>query len=203
MLSPVANLIILIIFGYLIGSIPFGFLISKAKGVDIKKIGSGNIGGTNVSRALGWQSGLLVSVLDILKGVIPVCLAISFLVSDWQIALAAITPILGHIFPIWLKFKGGKGVATTFGVLAVLLGWKFFLVWVFAWLIILATSKVMSFTNLLMASFLPLIFWLSSFSLAYFIFGFVLAVLIWWMHKENLQRIKQGIEPKFKLKKSI
>lgn len=203
MLSPTADLISLIIFGYLLGSIPWGYLISKAKIIDIRKVGSGSIGGTNVLRALGLKWAALVVILDIVKGVIPAYLAINFLVFDWQIALVVISPILGHIFPAWLKFKGGKGVATTLGVLFILLGWKFFLIWLLIWLLVLAVSQIMSFTNLLLASFFPLILWFSSFSLVYYIFGIILAILIWWTHRENLQRIKNGREPKFKLKKTI
>jgi len=203
MLSPTANLIFLIIFGYLLGSIPWGYLISKAKRIDIRKVGSGNIGGTNVLRILGLKWAALVSILDVAKGIIPAYLAINFLVFDWQIALVAIAPILGHIFPVWLKFKGGKGVTTTFGALFILLGWKFFLILLLIWLLVLVISQIMSFTNLLMASFFPLILWLSSFSLAYYIFGIILAILIWWTHRENLQRIKEGRESKFKLKKTI
>ena len=203
------NLILLIIFGYLLGSIPSGLLISQAKGIDIRKVGSGNIGGTNVLRALGFKWAAITIISDVLKGVIPAYLAINpapifgggvnFL--DWQITLVAISPILGHIFPVWLKFKGGKGVATTLGVLFVLLGWKFFLILLLIWLLVLAIFQIMSFTNLLIASFFPLIFWLSSFSLAYFILGIILFGLIWWAHRENLQRIKEGRESKFKLKK--
>ena len=197
------NYLLLIIFGYLLGSIPFGYLICKAKGIDIRKVGSGNIGGTNVIRALGLKWGLLVSMLDILKGAIPVYLAISFLSFDWQIASVAITPVLGHIFPVWLKFKGGKGVATTLGVLFVLLGWKIFLILITVWLLVLFVFQIMSFTNLLMASLFPMVFWLSFESLAYYIFSIFLVILIWWAHWENLQRIKEGKESKFKFKKTL
>ena len=203
MLSPTVNLIILIIFGYLLGSIPWGYLICKAKGIDIRKVGSGNIGGTNVIRALGLKWGLLVSALDILKTVIPVYLAIRILPFDWQIASVAITPVLGHIFPVWLKFKGGKGVATTLGVLFVLLGWKIFLILITVWLLVLFIFQIMSFTNLLMASLFPMVFWLSFESLAYYIFSIFLVILIWWAHWENLQRIKEGKESKFKFKKTL
>ena len=194
---------IVIIIGYLLGSIPFGYLICKAKGIDIRKVGSGNIGVTNVIRALGLKWGALVGALDILKGVIPVCLAINLLSFDWQIASVAITPVLGHIFPVWLKFKGGKGVATTLGVLFVLLGWKIFLILITVWLLVLFVFQIMSFTNLLMASLFPMVFWLSFESLAYYIFSIFLVILIWWAHRENLQRIKEGKEPKFKFKKTL
>jgi len=203
MLSPTVNLIILIIFGYLLGSIPWGYLISKTKGIDIRKVGSGNIGGTNVIRALGTKWGLLVAILDLLKGVIPVYLAISFLVFDWQIASVAITPVLGHIFPVWLGFKGGKGVATTLGVLFIILEWKILLPFLLVWLLVLVVSQISSFSNLLMVSYLPLTLWLSSFSLAYFILGLALFALVWWAHRENLQRIKEGRESKFQFKKSL
>ena len=196
-----SKLIFLIIFGYFLGSIASGFLISKAKGIDIRKVGSGSIGGTNVSRALGLKWGLLVAVLDFLKGAIPVYLAIRFLVFDWQIALVALSPVLGHIFPVWLGFRGGKGMAATVGALFVLLGWKFILIWAFIFVLVLAIFQIMSFASLSTASLLPLVFWLSSFSFAYFFLGVVLAGLIWWAHRENLRRIKEGVEPKFKLKK--
>jgi len=195
--------VVLIIFGYLLGSIPFGYLISKAKGIDIRKVGSGNIGGTNVSRALGLKWGLLVGALDVLKGIIPVYLAINFLFLDWQVASVAAFPILGHIFPVWLKFKGGKGVATTLGVLFILLGWENFLILLSVWALVLFVFQIMSFTNLLMTSLFPLAFWLSFESLAYYIFSIFLVALIWWAHRENLQRIREGKEPKFELKKRI
>jgi glycerol-3-phosphate acyltransferase PlsY len=193
---------LLIIFGYLLGSIPWGLLISKVKGIDIRKVGSGNIGGTNVVRGLGLKWGLLVGVLDVLKGVIPIFLATRFLSVDWQITSVAIAPVLGHIFPIWLKFKGGKGMATTTGVLFLLLGWQKLLILLLIWLLILAIFQVMSFTNLLLVSFLPLAFWLSYFSLAYLILGLALFILIWYAHRENIQRLKEGKEPKFKLRKT-
>lgn len=196
------NLILLIIFGYFLGSIPWGLLISKVKGVDIRKVGSGNIGGTNVVRGLGLKWGLLAGILDVLKGMIPIFLAVKFLSFDWQIALVAVSPVLGHIFPVWLNFKGGKGVAATAGVLFVLLGWQKFLILILIWLLVLALFQIMSFTNLLLVAFLPLIFWFSSFSLAYFILGLALFALIWWTHRENIRRLKEGKEPKFKLKKT-
>ncbi len=197
------NYLLFIIFGYLLGSIPWGFLVCKLRRIDIRQVGSGAIGGTNVSRALGIKFGALVSILDILKAAVPVCLATKFLFFDWQIALVALSPILGHIFPIWLRFKGGKGVASTFGVLFVLLGWRGILILILIQVLALIIFRIMSFASLTMASFIPLLAIFISNSLSFYILGIVLAVLIWWAHRENLQRIIKGVEPKFKLSKSI
>jgi len=197
------NLIILAISGYLLGSIPCGYLFCKIKGIDIRQVGSGAIGGTNVSRVLGMKAGILVALLDIVKSVIPVYLAMRFLFFDWQIVLVALMPILGHIFPVWLNFKGGKGIASALGVLFVLLGWQAVLVLIFIQILVLISARVMSFSSLIMASFIPAVALFFSNSLSFYIFGFVLFILIWWAHRENLQRIKEGREPKFKFKKTI
>jgi len=197
------KLLFLIIFGYLFGSVPFSYLIPKAKGIDIRKVGSGNVGGTNVIRAMGLKFGLLASILDLSKAIIPVYLATRFLLFDWQIALVAITPVLGHIFPVWLGFKGGKGVSSTIGVLLVLLGWKHFLILILIWVIVIVIFQIMSVASLLMLSLLPLFLAYFSYPMPYYFLVIALAVLIWWAHRENLQRIKEGVEPKFKFRKSL
>ena len=196
------DFILLLVFSYLLGSIPFGYLITKLKkGTDIRKVGSGSIGGTNVARALGFKWGLLVGILDLLKGVIPVSLAIySFHFNEWQIIGVALVAVLGHIFPVWLKFKGGKGVATVFGALAAIFGWKIFLIWILGWVVVLAIFQIMSFTNLLLVTFLPLIFLTVFFSIPYFVFGLLIVGLVWWSHRENVKRIIEEREPKFKIK---
>ena len=102
------NFIFLLILGFFLGSIPFGYLIAKGKGINIKKVGSGATGATNISRAMGFKWAVLVAVLDVLKAAIPVCLALQSLTSEWQIALICLAPVIGHIFTPWLKFKGGK-----------------------------------------------------------------------------------------------
>lgn len=191
--------ILFLIFSYLLGSIPTGYLISKSKGTDIRRVGSGNIGGTNVARAFGWKWGLLVAMIDILKGVIPVSLAIySFHFNEWQIAMVALAAILGHVFPVWLDFKGGKGVATLLGALLVLFGWKIFLIWLFCWILVLAILRIMSLTNLILVLSLPFFFWIFFHSFLYFIFGVVAAGILWWAHRENVERLRKGKEPKVK-----
>lgn len=194
------SFLLFLIIGYLLGSIPFGYLLAKSKGVDIKQVGSGNIGATNVLRALGLKWAILDGILDISKGIVPVLLAINYLTLDWQIVLVAAAPILGHIFPVWLKFKGGKGVSTVFATLMVLLDWKIFLGWFLIWFLVFIIFRIISFTNLLMVSFLPLAFWFDSLSLIYFTFGVFLFGLVWWAHRENLQRIALGKELRVSLK---
>ncbi|TFG35769.1 MAG: glycerol-3-phosphate acyltransferase [Parcubacteria group bacterium] len=144
----------------------------------------------------------MVGVLDILKGVIPVCLAQNYLSFGWQIALVAVSPVLGLIFPVWLKFKGGKGVATSAGALLVVLGGKYVLILLLIWILTLLIVRVMSFASLTMASFIPLMLWLHTRSLSYFFLGIALSCLIFWAHRENIKRIKTQTEPKFKFKKS-
>jgi acyl-phosphate glycerol 3-phosphate acyltransferase len=108
-------LFLFIITGYLLGSIPFGYIIAKRKNIDITKQGSGNIGATNVSRSLGPKYALLVAVLDILKALLPIYIASYYISNDWYMLFVIITPMIGHIFPIWLNFKGGKAVSPVLG----------------------------------------------------------------------------------------
>jgi glycerol-3-phosphate acyltransferase PlsY len=193
--------ILLFIFGYLLGSIPSGYIISRKKGVDIRTVGSGNIGGTNVSRAFGLKWGALVGILDILKGIIPAYLAGLFLTNDWQIVLVLLSPVLGHIFPVWLKFKGGKGVATTAGVLLVILSFKYIAVLLATVIMVLLALGMVSFASLVLALLIPLALWNSFYSYPYLALGLILMLLIWWAHRENIQRIKNKTEPKIFKKK--
>ncbi len=117
MISPLWDTVILAIGGFLLGSVPFGYLIARLNGVDIRKVGSGNIGATNAIRALGTRWGIVIGLLDALKGAVPALLAVLFIPYPGIVGAAA---ILGHIFSPWLGFKGGKGVATTLGTFALL-----------------------------------------------------------------------------------
>lgn len=111
--------LILVVFAYLCGSIPFGKIVGKFHGIDIQKHGSGNIGLANVVRVLGWKAGPIVLIGDVGKGLLPVIIARHYLAS-YQILVVALAAVAGHIFPVWLKFKGGKGVATGLGVTLVI-----------------------------------------------------------------------------------
>lgn len=189
------NFIPLLIFAYLLGSIPFGFVIPKLKGIDIRTIGSKATSATNVARALGWRWGILSGFLDVLKGVIPAWLALNYLTNEWQIIVVALLPVAGHIFPVWLKFKGGRGAGTFFGATIVLIGLKFFLSFFIIWILILLLTKIMSLTNLIfpwILSILLLIF----FPFPYFIYGILGASLITFALRENIKRLRQGVEPR-------
>jgi len=156
---------------YLVGSLPVGYLIAKARGIDIKEVGSGNIGATNISRNLGWKLGVVVGVLDFLKSFLPALLVRQYFVQDWQILLLSILPVIGHIFPVWLRFKGGKGVATIFGLLAAFFGLPYFLLFLAVWLLVVRLVKIMSLVNLVVGLLLPLVFWLKFTDLPYTLFG--------------------------------
>ncbi len=184
-----------IVLGYLFGSIPSGYLIAKRKNIDIRQKGSGNIGATNVSRSLGPKYALLVALLDISKALIPIFLAKMYISSDWQMFFVIIAPMIGHVFPVWLNFKGGKAVSTVVAAIIAVVGWKvaFFLL---VWAIILKLTKIMSLTNLLIILLLPLWFWFETKSLAYLSLGLFCIILVYWAHRENIKRLLNGTEKK-------
>lgn len=198
------NFILLLISGYLLGSIPTGYLAGKiVKGIDIRKIGSGSTSATNTARALGWKWGAFVGIFDVSKGAIPAYFALNYLINPWQIIIVALLPIFGHIFPVWLKFHGGRGAATFFGAAAILIGPKVFLSFFVIWIIIILLTRIMSLTNLLFPWILSILLLVFNFPFYYFAFGILGASLITFALRENIKRLKEGKEPKIELKKSI
>ncbi|MEW5784764.1 MAG: glycerol-3-phosphate 1-O-acyltransferase PlsY [Bacillota bacterium] len=181
---------------YIIGSIPFGYIMTRLlKKVDIRAYGSGNIGATNVLRVLGWPAALFVFFLDGAKGVAAVLLA-GYLSDLTAVRLAAgLAVLLGHSFPVFLRFKGGKGAATGIGVLFALGGWVAPVVLLFAGAIIAATRYV-SLGSILGALSLPLLFWLFGFEAAYIYFGAFAALLVILRHHANIGRLIRGTETK-------
>lgn len=190
------TLSILLALSYLLGSVPFGVLIARYKKVDIRRHGSGNIGATNVNRALGKKAGVLTLVLDCAKGALPVALAQNFTGDDFQAAGAGMAAFLGHLFPVFLKFKGGKGVATGLGVflyatpLAALC-----CVAVFA--VAVAVSRYVSLGSMLAALSLPLFGCLLQVPVSYGYASGAVAVLIVFKHRANIERLLAGTENKF------
>lgn len=189
-------LVIFILAGYLCGSIPFGYLISRLNNVDIRKTGSGSIGATNVSRALGFKYAVFVAMLDIFKALLPIYMASLFIKSDWEMAIISISPIIGHIFSFWLNFKGGKGIATIFASVIMICGWKYSLLFLLGWIILLCLIKIMSLTNLVAVLTLPLLFWYATHSYAYLFIGFLYIIIVYWSHRENIKRLMEGTEKK-------
>ena len=184
-----------IIIGYLLGSIPFGYLIAKIKKIDIRKEGSGNTGATNVSRSLGFKYALLVAFLDVFKALLPIYIASLYISNDWHMFFIIIAPMIGHIFSIWLNFKGGKAVSTVFAAIIYIVGWKA-LIFLAIWAVMLKLIKIMSLTNLLIILFIPFWFWIETQSLPYFYLGLFCVVMIYWAHRENIKRLIKGEEKK-------
>ncbi len=181
---------------YLLGSLPFGYILTKMlHKTDIRNYGSGNIGATNVLRVYGWRSALPVFILDLAKGLVAVILARA--VSDVPaIFLAAgFLAMFGHSFPVYLKFRGGKAMATSIGVLLALSGWVTLIVVAF-FLIIVYFSRYVSLGSIISMLLLPLVFWVLGFGLSYILFGLAAALLVIIRHHENIGRLLKGTESK-------
>jgi len=185
-------------FGFFLGSLPTGYWLARSRGVDIRQKGSGNIGATNVGRILGKEWGYLIFGLDALKGWVAVWIAGEFLqVGDsWTVA-AGMAAVAGHVFSPWLNFKGGKGVATSAGVLLGLAPAALF--WTAAiWGVSFAVKRIVSVSSLLAAAAFPfLVMWLEPGRPVLLVAAWALAALVWYRHRDNLQRLAQGKENGF------
>jgi len=182
------------VFGYLLGSIPFGLILTRAAGgPDIRAIGSGNIGATNVLRT--GRKGLAAATLlcDMLKGTIAVLVALRYGGPDAGLA-AALGAFLGDGFPVWLKFKGGKGVATYIGLLLGLY-WPGALIFCLIWAAVAAVSRYSSLAGLVASAITPLTLWFLGWSSAAALF-LALSALLWFMHRANIARLLNGSEGK-------
>jgi glycerol-3-phosphate acyltransferase PlsY len=181
-------------FGYLLGSVPFGLVLTRLAGTpDIRAIGSGNIGATNVLRT--GRKGLAAATLigDALKGTLAV-LATRYAFGPDAALAAAAGALLGHIFPIWLGFKGGKGVATYIGLL-IGLAWPAAIAFGLIWLAVAALSRFSSLAGLIASAATPLVLWFMDANRTTALFVF-LTVLLWIMHRANIARLLAGTEPK-------
>ena len=198
---------LLVAFGaYLLGSFPSGYVIGRARGVDLRREGSGNIGATNALRVLGKKWGYLCFVLDIGKGALAVCLAKSVVAPAFDLVptqagiVAAVGALLGHTFPVWLKFKGGKGIATSGGIALALFPPVVFVVSIAAWIATFFATRIVSIASLVATSVLGItlvILWLRGGDGALAIVGVAMCVLVFWLHRANLSRLAQGTEPRF------
>jgi len=188
--------IIVVIFSYLLGSIPTGYIVGALAGVDIRKVGSGNIGATNVARVVGKKRGLLTLIADVGKGFIPVFVAGRLGLSHTAVALVAIAAFLGHLYPLFLKFRGGKGVATALGILLAIAPMAT-LVSMAVFAVVAVSSRLVSLGSIVAALTAPIMLWSLSYSPTVIATGVFLAVMITMRHRDNIQRLFAGTEPRF------
>lgn len=188
--------IAVVIFAYLLGSVPTGYIIGSRAGIDIRKAGSGNVGATNVARVIGKRQGILTLIGDALKGFIPVLVASQLDLSSNTMALAGAAAFLGHLFPVFLKFRGGKGVATAFGVFLGLAPWAtLVLAVVFAG--VLLSCRIVSISSMIAAAAAPISFWFFSYPFPSVATSVFLALMIVLRHRANIERLLAGTEPRF------
>lgn len=212
MTQPFGTILISALLGYLLGSIPAGYIAGRFAGIDIRTVGSGNVGATNVTRVLGKQFGYPVFLFDFAKGAAAVFVA-RFLAQrvqgtplfiDLCLCVSGTAAVLGHSYPVWLRFKGGKGVATSIGVL-------FGVAWIAAvivgvvWLIVFRLSRYVSLASVIAAVTLPMImtamFFLDRLQSPLLIYFFAaLAAIVIFRHRSNLSRLFSGTEARFERK---
>jgi glycerol-3-phosphate acyltransferase PlsY len=207
---PILGFVTIAAAAYLLGSIPTGYLVGRARGIDIRTIGSGNIGATNAMRVLGKPAGIFVLLMDALKGYAACAWLSGWLIAQFAVApaqqegfriFAGIAAVLGHNFTCWLRFKGGKGIATSAGVFfalaplaaGVALG---------SWLIAFALSRYASVASLVAATALPATVWLTPNSLLLRIVTTALGLLAIFKHRDNIKRLLHGTEQRFGQKPS-
>ncbi len=196
MIGPIPLLSVLeaLALGYVLGSIPFGLIFAFASGAgDVRKIGSGGIGATNVLRTGKYWAAAATVIFDAAKGAVAILIARLFWGEDAGLA-AALGAILGHLFPVWLGFKGGKGVATAFGVLLTLY-WPAALIAAATWLIVAVFTRISSLAALVTAVAAPVYMYLFH-QIEYAVVTAIIAVLLIIMHRANIRRLLAGAEPR-------
>lgn len=194
------TIVLFIVIAYLIGAIPCGVILTRlAGGEDVRKSGSGNIGATNVYRVAGRKLGVVTLLLDTLKGVIPVLIAVKLFPDNMTaIALVAAATFLGHLFPVYIGFKGGKGVATALGIflvlspLAILIALILFVAVVWQW-------RYISLGSIIAAAACPFLIALVENSFPLFLAGLFIGGMVIYRHRANIQRLREGTENKFTL----
>ena len=188
--------LLLLALGYLLGSMPNGYLAGRwLKGIDLRQCGSGSTGATNVLRSVGKGPALVVFLLDVGKGSLAVLLAKSFGLNDWVQVLAGLAALAGHIWPVWLGWKGGKAVATGLGMFLGL-AWPVGLACFGLFMAVISLSRIVSLSSVIAAIGLPVLMVISGSSSAYVVVSLVASVLVLWRHRSNIERLITGTEPR-------
>ena len=206
--------------GYLLGSIPTGYLVARAKGVDIRTVGSGNIGATNVFRILGKPAGIFVLLMDALKGFAAVALVMNFYhelndvlpkvftvegITNPQVIVgfgivAGLFAVLGHNYTCWLHFKGGKGIATSAGVLTALVPWALLII-LGVWIVLFVLTRYVSLGSIAAAAVLPFATWFTEQSIWLTVVTSAMSAIAIYKHKGNIQRLLAGTESRINFRK--
>ena len=188
--------LLLLAIGYVLGAIPSGYLAGRwLKGIDLRECGSGSTGATNVLRNMGKGPALVVFLIDLGKGALTVLLAKSAGLSDWLQVLAGLAALAGHIWPVWLGWKGGKAVATGLGMFLGL-AWPVGLACFGLFMAVISIFRIVSLSSVVAAIGLPVLMALSGGSSAYVVVSLVASLIVLWRHRSNIKRLTAGTEPR-------
>ena len=194
--------LLLLALGYLLGSMPNGYLAGRwLKGSDLRQCGSGSTGATNVLRNVGKGPALVVFLLDVGKGALAVLLSKSFGLNDWVQVLAGLAALAGHIWPVWLGWKGGKAVATGLGMFLGL-AWPVGLACFGLFMAVISISRIVSLSSVIAAIGLPVLMLISGGSSAYLVVSLVASLMVLWRHRSNIERLLAGTEPRIGKKRA-
>ena len=184
---------------YFIGSLPTGYLVARiSRGVDIRTVGSGSIGATNVRRLMGQGWAVFVTLVDMLKGALALLLTVDSASSDpWLLSLSALAAVLGHNYPVWLRFRGGKGVATTYGTMFFIWPYNSFAIVLMSgalWYAVMTSTRYVSLASMVSLLALPAFFWMLDAPLPFILLALLLALLAIFRHRSNVSRLLEGRE---------
>lgn len=187
------------VIGYLLGSANTSLIVGKFYGVDVRKHGSGNAGATNTLRTLGKTAAILVTVGDILKGIVS-CLIGLYIAGDVGVMAGGVAAVIGHNWPVYFGFKGGKGIFTSFAVI-LMMDWRIGLVLLGVFAVVLALTRYVSLGSIIGSALFPVVAWIFGKKIEFILFSLVIAVLAVVRHRANIRRILDGTESKFGSKK--
>ena len=184
---------------YFIGSLPTGYLVARiSRGVDIRTVGSGSIGATNVRRLMGQGWAVFVTLVDMLKGALALLLAVDSASSaPWMLSLSALAVVLGHNYPVWLRLRGGKGVATTYGTMFFIWPYNSFAIVLMSgalWYAVMTSTRYVSLASMVSLLALPAFFWMLDAPLPFILLALILALLAMFRHRTNVSRLLEGRE---------